>query len=349
MINYKDHLILSGSTIKEALVQLTKLGIDVILFVVDENEKLIGSITDGDIRRGLIKGVSIEFTVDTIIQSYPRFITKGERDIQKIIQYREQGFRVIPVVNSDGQVIDIINFRQILSYLPLNVVIMAGGKGQRLLPLTTDTPKPMLYVGSKPIIEHNIDRLMLFGIDDIWISVQYLAEKIENHFGNGLSKGININYLKEGEPLGTIGALSGITDFNHDYILVTNSDLLTNLDYEQFFLEFLIQDADLAIVSIPYQVSIPYAVLETGGGRVVDFEEKPTYTYHCNGGIYLMKKSLLKYLPANTFFNSTDLIELLIKEGRKVVPYSFSGYWLDIGNHSDFEKAQIDIKSINFK
>ncbi len=349
MINFREHLILRGSTIKDALVQLTKLGIDVILFVVDENDLLIGSITDGDIRRGLIKGISIDQPVDVIIQPYPRFIKKGERDIQKIIAYREQSFRIIPLVGNEGEVIDIINFRQIISYLPLDVVIMAGGVGQRLLPLTEFIPKPLLHVGPKPIIEHNIDRLILFGIDDIWISVRHLAEQIENYFGDGSEKGINIKYVKEDKPLGTIGAIAGIKEFKHDYILVTNSDLLTNLNYEQYFLEFINQDADLAIVSIPYQVNIPYAVLETGDNKVVNFEEKPTYTYHCNGGIYLFKKSVLNYLPTNSFFNSTDLIEVLIRNDKKVISFPFSGYWLDIGNHSDFEKAQIDIKSINLK
>lgn len=349
MINYRDHLILSGSIIKDALLQLTRLGIDVILFVVDENERLIGSITDGDIRRGLIKGISIEQPVSAIIQPHPRFIIKGRIDIQEIIAYREQSFRIIPVVKDNGVVIDIINFRQNLSYLPIDVVIMAGGLGQRLQPLTASTPKPMLHVGTKPIIEHNIDRLILFGIYDIWVSVRYLAEQIENYFGDGQKKGVNIKYVHENEPLGTIGGISIIRDFQHDYILVTNSDILTNIDYEQFFLYFLKHDADLAIVSIPFQVKIPYAVLETEENNVTNFEEKPTYTYQCNGGIYLMKKSVLNYLQFNTFFNSTDLIELLIKNDRKVISYPFSGYWMDIGNHNDFEKAQVDIKSINLK
>ena len=189
--------------------------------------------------------------------------------------------------------------------------------------------------------------MVLFGINHIWISVRYLAEQIENYFGDGIKKGVNINYVHEDKPLGTIGAISSIRDFQHDYILVTNSDILTNLDYEQFFLDFLNHDADLSIVSIPFQVKVPYAVLETGENNVINFEEKPTYTYQCNGGIYLMKKSVLNYLSSNTFFNSTDLIELLIQNDRKVISYPFSGYWIDIGNHNDFEKAQIDIKSIN--
>jgi NDP-sugar pyrophosphorylase family protein len=146
--------------------------------------------------------------------------------------------------------------------------------------------------------------------------------------------------------LGTIGSVSKIKNFEHNYILVTNSDLLTNIDYEQFFLEFIRQEADLAVISIPYQVTIPYAVFETSEGKIKSLIEKPTYTYYSNGGIYLIKKKMLKYIPVDTFFNATDLIEELIKNDLKVVSFPFSGYWLDVGKHEDFEKAQIDIKNI---
>jgi len=225
---------------------------------------------------------------------------------------------------------------------------MAGGRGQRLQPLTDTVPKSLLKVGDKAIMEHNLDRLALFGIDDFWVSVKYLGEQIENHFGKGIEKNINIEYVWESEPLGTIGAVSQIKNFEHDYILVTNSDLLTNIDYEQFFLEFIKQDADLAVLTIPYQVSIPYAVLETNNGDVRSFKEKPTYTYYSNGGIYLMKKEMLKYIPQDTFFNATDLIEKLINNKLKVISFPFSGYWLDVGKHEDFEKAQIEIYNIKF-
>jgi NDP-sugar pyrophosphorylase family protein len=225
---------------------------------------------------------------------------------------------------------------------------MAGGKGQRLLPLTEQTPKPMLKVGEKPIMEHNLDRMALFGIDDFWISINYLGEQIESYFGDGSNKNINITYVKENEPLGTIGAVSKIHDFKHDFVLITNSDLLTNLDYEHFFLDFLDQAADMAVVTIPYQVNIPYAVLETEGGRVLNFKEKPTYTYYSNGGVYLVKRALLDQLPKDDFFNATDLIEILIKQGKKVYSYPLAGYWLDIGNPSDFERAQNDITKIKF-
>lgn len=348
MRNYKEHLLLTQSTIREALIKLQDLAKDAILFVVDNEEKLLGSLTDGDIRRGLINGSQVGDKVNSIIQENPKYIRKGEKNLEKIIEYRDGNYRILPVLDANSIVVNVINFRLLRSYLPVDAVIMAGGKGTRLRPLTKNTPKPLLKVGSKPIMEHNLDRLALYGIDDFWISVKYLGEQIEDYFGDGNTKSINLRYVWEDKPLGTIGAVSKITDFAHDYILLTNSDLLTNLDYEHFFLDFKRQDADLAVVTIPYQVNIPYAVLETSNGHVVNFKEKPTYTYFSNGGIYLIKKDALKHLPKDDFFNATDLMEKLIDKGKKVVSYPLSGYWLDIGQHEDFEKAQRDLEQIKF-
>jgi dTDP-glucose pyrophosphorylase len=344
---YNEHLIPSGSTVKQALASLNVLSKDAILFVVDSNNKLIGSLTDGDVRRGLLNDFTLDTKIDLIIQPNPCFVRKGENSIQKIISYRERNVRILPVLDDKGKVINVINFRNLKSYLPIDAVIMAGGRGQRLQPLTDTTPKPLLKVGSKPIMEHNLDRLAKFGIDDFWVSVKYLGDQIENYFGNGKQKNVKIEYVWETEPLGTIGAVSKITNFEHDYVLVTNSDLLTNIDYENFFLDFVRQEADFAVLTIPYQVNIPYAVLETKDGAIKSFKEKPTYTYYSNGGIYLMKKEVLKYIPKNTLYNSTDLMENLIKNNYKVISYPFLGYWLDVGKPEDYEKAQADIKHIN--
>jgi dTDP-glucose pyrophosphorylase/mRNA-degrading endonuclease RelE of RelBE toxin-antitoxin system len=348
MRNYKDHLISSGSCIKQALTKLDILAKDAILFVVSNEGKLIGSLTDGDVRRGLLKDISINELVDRIIQSNPKYISKGERDINKIIEYREGNYRILPVVDKDMKVVNVINFREKRSYLPVDAVIMAGGRGSRLQPLTDSIPKPLLRVGEKPIMEHNIDRLALFGIDDFWFSVKYLGEQIEEYFEDGNKKNIHIDYVWEDVPMGTIGAVSKIQNFQHEYILLTNSDILTNLDYEHFFLDFIKQDADFSVATIPYNVNVPYAVLETNDRKIINFKEKPSYTYYSNGGIYLMKKSILKYLPIDTFYNATDLMEKLIVESKKIISYPLMGYWLDIGKHEDFEKAQRDINQIKF-
>lgn len=348
MRNYKEHLIKEGTPLREALVHLDKLASDAILFVVDEGDHLKGSLTDGDVRRGLIRGMEVDNPVDNVMHLNPKYIKKGERDIRKVIEFREQHFRIIPILDQHGKVVNVVNFREIQSYLPVDAVIMAGGEGNRLRPLTIKVPKPLLEVGGIPIMEHVLNRLAMYGIDDFWVAVKYLGEQIENYFGDGSDRNIKIQYINEDKPMGTIGAVSTVENFVHDYILVTNSDLLSNIDYELFFLSFLQQDADLTVLSIPYHVNIPYAVLETENGYVKSLKEKPTYTYYSNGGVYLMKRSVLKHLPKNTVCDATELMEKLIREGLKVTSYPLVGYWLDIGKPEDYEQACKDIKHIKF-
>lgn len=346
MLPYKRHVIPIGSPIKQALAQLDALAADAILFVVDENVKLIGSLTDGDVRRGFLRGLTLDSNVDEFTQKEPRVVYKEKYSLDQIISFRAKNFKVIPVLDRDRKVVNIINFRHVKSYLPVDTVVMAGGRGERMRPMTNETPKPLLKVGNKPIIEHNIDRLISYGIDDFWITLRYLGEQIQSYLGDGQSKNVSIDYVWEQEPLGTIGGVSKITDFRHDYILVSNADILTNLDYENFFMEFLSADADLSVVTIPYNVSIPYAVLDTNSGHVVSLKEKPTYTYYSNGGIYLMKKHILNLVPEGKFYNATDLISRLIESGGNVHSYPSREYWLDIGKPEDYIKAQRDINYI---
>lgn len=347
-MDFKKHLIFKDDTIKEALGKLNELAGDAILFIVDEHEKLIGSLTDGDIRRGFLKGLILDSNVGQFIQQNPKFIRKGNYTLEDIIKYRNNNFKIIPIVDEENRIINIVNFRFHKSYLPIDVIIMAGGRGERLKPLTDHTPKPLLKVGGKSIIERNIDQLISYGVNNFWISIRYLGQQIEDFFKDGTEKGANIRYIKEEMPLGTIGAASKIEIIEHDYVMIINSDLLTNLDYEDFFLDFIAKDAMLSVVAIPYYVEVPYAVLETKDDNILSFKEKPTYTYYSNGGIYLMKKTCIELIPKDTFFNATDLIELLIANGEKVSSYSMRGYWCDIGKHEDFVKAQEDIKHISF-
>ena len=349
MDNFKKHLVSDKSSIREAMIHLDKLASEATLFIVNDDNHLIGAITDGDIRRGLIEGKNAQDSVLSVLNKSPRFVRKGEHNIDKLIEYRENKLNIIPVLNKDNdEICNVINFSKHRSYLPVDAVIMAGGKGQRLLPLTESTPKPMLKVGDTPIIERNINRLSMYGIDDIHISVNYLGEQLEEYFGDGHSKGIKMSYIWEDEPLGTIGAISKVEHFNNDYVLIMNSDLLTNINFESFFLDFLKTGADLSVLSLPYKVDIPYAVLETVDGQIKSLKEKPSYTYYSNGGIYLMKKEVLQRIPKNTHFNATDLIEAMIEDGKNVRSFPMVGYWLDIGNHDDFKKAQSDVEQIRF-
>lgn len=347
-MSYKKHFINSKSKIRHALKLLSNIGLDTILFSVNEHNQLIGSITDGDIRRGLLKGKTLDDPISLIVNYNTKYIRKENYSIDEIQKIRNENYKVVPVLDNNDVIINLVNFRSLSSYLPIDVVIMAGGLGSRLKPLTDKTPKPLLKIGDKTIIDYNIDRLISFGVDDFWISIRYLGDKIKKHFGNGNSRNVNIQYVEEDIPLGTIGAVSKINDFKHEYVLVTNSDILTNLNYESFFINFIEKDADMSVVTIPYDVEIPYAVMETKKDKVLSFIEKPTYTYYSNGGIYLIKKSILKYIPENTHYNSTDLMQLLLEKNLKLISYPMYNYWLDIGKHDDYKKALKDIDNITF-
>jgi dTDP-glucose pyrophosphorylase len=341
------HLIKSHQGVRLALRKLNDLALDAILFVVNEDDQLLGSLTDGDLRRGFLKDLDFSCSLLDFVQPHPIFIRNESYSVDDIRTYRKKNLKIIPVLNENNQVISIVNLRLQRALLPLDAIIMAGGEGQRLKPLTDHTPKPLLKVGDKPIIEYNVDRLTSYGIKNIQISVRYLGKQIEEYFGDGSGKGINLQYIWEEEPLGTLGALCRAKNLKHDEVLVMNSDLLTNIDFEDFYSTFKNAEADFAVASIPYHVKVPYAVLNTNGDHVLSFEEKPTYTYYSNAGIYLLKRTCIDLIPRNCSYDATDLMQALIREGKKVISFPILGYWLDIGKPEDFVKAQSDIQHLN--
>lgn len=346
MINYKNHFIVSTAPVQKILEKLNELAPLAIAFVVDDQERLIGSITDGDIRRGFIKGYNFDTDIINFVQPNPYKLHLSKLNPENFLELKKNLIKVVPVVNDDDVVVDIVNVDEYKSLLPLCAFIMAGGEGQRLRPLTEHTPKPLLVVGGKAIIEHNIDRIKSYGIFNISISLKYLGQKIIDHLGDGSQKSIEIDYTWEDKPLGTFGAVTLKDQYKHDCILLQNSDLLTDIDYQDLYLEFVKQDADMIIATIPYKVNVPYGVTEISNQVITSLKEKPTYTYYCNAGIYIFKKKILEMVTKGKYFDATDMIELLISNGAKVINYPILSYWLDIGKHDDFEKAQIDIKHI---
>ena len=216
---------------------------------------------------------------------------------------------------------------------------MAGGKGERLRPLTLETPKPLLKVGDKCIIDHNIDRLISYGVKHISVTVNYLKEQIEEHFRVPRGE-VKVQTVREPKFLGTIGSIKFVESFYNDTVLVMNSDLFTNINYEDFFLHFKEHDADMSVAAVPYSVQVPYGIFKIEDRRnITGLVEKPTYDYYANAGIYLIKKSALDLIPEDTFFNATDLIEALIAAGRKVIRFPLNGTWIDIGNPQEYKRA----------
>jgi len=339
MKNFTNYTIPKQASCLEALEKLDQEKSNQTLFVLDDNDRLIGTVTDGDIRRGLIKGLNLESPVFQFC--YPNFIYINKKiDVSNIHRLKKEGIKVLPKLNALGQIEKVYDLSRLNSILPLHAVIMAGGKGERLRPLTDKTPKPMLLLGDKPIIEHNIDRLISFGIETITISVCYLSDQIISYFGDGSSKGISINYIEEDEPLGTIGCVAQIDRIDHEAVLVLNSDVFTNIDFEDFFLAFEKENANMAVASIPYSVDIPYAIMELNDNCITSFKEKPKNTYYANAGIYLIKKECLALIPKNSFFNATDLMDTIMANNGKLIHSPITGYWIDIGKHDDYNKAK---------
>ncbi len=349
MIN-QLHLIKQNEPIKSALQQLDLLGQDGVIFVVSAENRLLGSVTDGDIRRALLKGVSIEEEIETAMNSTPKSLQKKSIDVLRLRDLRKNNFSIIPIVDEENQIIELLNFRLRKSVLPLDVVVMAGGKGERLKPLTDEVPKPLLQINHKPILEYVIKHFDYYGMKNIWVTANYHAEQLNQFINSKNENGYpGIKILNENQFLGTIGSVSLISEFSEQAILVCNADLLTNIDLESFYLDFIESEADLSVISIPYKMDVPYAVMDVKNGMVTHLKEKPTYTYHSNGGYYLMKHSCVDLIPANTVYMATDLINELLKNNKKIRAFEHHGYWLDIGSHSDYKRAQEDAKNKLFE
>lgn len=341
------HIILNSFTILDALNRINNIHEGpLVLFVVDSENKVIGSLTDGDIRRALIKGISVTETVEKAVHRNFNFLRKNVNDdVKNIHIQRELKMKLVPVLDENNQIYEIINLEKYKTLLPVDAVLMAGGKGERLRPLTEKTPKPLIKVGEKCIIDYNIDSLISYGIKNIFVTVNYLGEQLEEHFKEKRD-GIKINTVKEPKYLGTIGSIKFVVSFYNDTILVMNSDLFTNIDYEDFYLHFKEHDADMSVAAVPYIVKVPYGVFNLEGRNINGVTEKPTISYYANAGIYLIKKELLKLIPENKFYNATDFMSSLINNNYKVIRYPISGYWIDIGQHDELERAKEIAKHI---
>jgi dTDP-glucose pyrophosphorylase len=332
--------IASSSTILQALTALNEIGhTSQTLFVVDEEDRMVGTLTDGDIRRSLIAGKPIETPVYNVMHTNFQFMREFDWDVRKLKSLRKKGILFIPILNAQQRIVGVFNLMKYKNILPIDAVLMAGGKGERLRPLTEKTPKPLLPVGDKAIIDYNIDNLTYYSIKNISVTVNYLKEQLEEHFA-AERNGIKIRCIREPRFLGTIGSLRFVENFENDTILVMNSDLFTNIDLEDFYLHFYESDADMSAAAVPYSISIPYGIFNINEENITGLTEKPTYNYYANAGIYLIKREMLKLIPENTPFNATDLIELLISRHKKVIRFPIHGYWIDIGNKDEYAKAQ---------
>ena len=341
----KNHIISKEITLLEALSRINGVASEpLVLFVVDEDDRMVGTLTDGDSRRALIAGASVNDKVEKIMHRNFNFMkVEGIDDVKEIKRQRELRMRLVPVLDRDKHIAEIINLERYKTRLPIDAVLMAGGKGERLRPLTEKTPKPLLKVGDKAIIDHNIDRLIDYGIKHISVTVNYLGEQLEEHFKEP-HNGVKVNTVREPKFLGTIGSIRFVPDFFKDTILVMNSDIFTNINYEDFFLHFKEHDADMSVAAVPYDVDIPLGILNLDGRNIIGLSEKPHFGYYANAGIYLIRKSALDFIPEDKMFHSTDLVEALIEAGKKVIRFPIGGTWIDIGTPQEYRRANDMVK-----
>ena len=342
------HLISQDKSLLEALSQINQLAPEpLVLFALNEKGQMVGTLTDGDARRALISGASVNDEVKIVMHCGFNFMNVEDiDDVKEIKRQRELKMSLVPVLDKGNHIVEIINLEKYKTRLPIDAVLMAGGKGERLRPLTETTPKPLLKVGKKCIIDHNIDRLINYGVKHISVTVNYLKEQLEEHFAEPRGE-VQVQTVREPKFLGTIGSIRFVPEFFNDTVLVMNSDLFTNINYEDFYLHFKEHEADMSVAAVPYDVDIPLGILNLDGRNITGLSEKPHFGYYANAGIYLIKKSALELIPEDKMFHSTDLVEALIAAGRKVIRFPLNGTWIDIGTPQEFRRANDMVKHMH--
>lgn len=344
-----------AGTIREAIITIDRNARGIVL-VTDEALRLLGTVTDGDVRRVILAGVDLDSEVGVLLarkadSSYARPVVApaGAGRAQLLALMQERSVHQIPLLDEQGCVVGLATLDDLLpgQGSAVQAVIMAGGFGKRLFPLTADLPKPMLPVGGRPLLERTIDQLRIAGIKQVNITTHYLAEKITEYFGDGSAFGVQLSYVAEDRPLGTAGAL-GLIAAPTEPVLVINGDILTNVDFRAMLAFHREQHADLTVAVRQYEVRIPYGVVESDGPYVKRIREKPQHSFLVNGGIYLLEPSVYDYIPPGERFDMPDLIQALLDRGRPVVSFPIVEYWLDIGQVADYERAEEDIRTGRF-
>lgn len=313
-------------------------GGSMVLFAVDEDGRVVGSLTDGDIRRALIAGTSLEEECSKVANRGFLALRPGDNRFEIFATARKRALKLLPELNSDGILAGVVDLAKTKGDLPLEAVLMAGGKGERLRPLTLDCPKPLLKVGGKAIIDYNVEELLSVGAKKIYVTVNYLKEQVIRHFANPRFDH-KVVCVEEPRPLGTIGSLSLLPPAGQPYILLMNSDLLTDIDFESMYRHHRQSDADLTMGVVPYTVSIPFSIIRQKEGWVEEITEKPTFNHFAGAGVYLMNSELAALIPRGEYLDAPDFVSRLIAEGKKVGYFQVEGRWIDIGSPDDYRYA----------
>lgn len=336
-----------SSSIHQLIACLDQGGRGIVL-ITDQQRQLLGTITDGDVRRAMLRGIALDAAASILLahkasSPYPQPVTAPVGTPTNVLLQlmQEHVIHQLPLLDQTGRVVDLVTLDDLLprSDTPLQAVVMAGGFGMRLRPLTENLPKPMLPVGDRPLIEHIVSQLSAAGIRHVSITTHYKPEVIVEHFGNGQKFGVSIDYVNEERPLGTAGSLRLMPPW-HATLLVMNGDILTRLNYRAMMAFHQENQATMTVGVRQYEVEVPYGVVEIEGVNIRCLSEKPRLQFFVNAGVYLLEPSVYQYIPPQQKFDMTDLIARVLADQQHVVSFPISEYWLDIGQHADYQKAQ---------
>ena len=343
MRDWKKTVVGPTTSIKDTIKSINESVLQIAL-VVDDQGVFCGTVTDGDIRAGILRGITLDAEVKNIMHQKP-IVAKPQDDRDAILgSLKANKIHHMPIVDSDGRLVGLETLDDLLMPAPRSnaVILMAGGLGTRLRPLTDDRPKPLLHIGNRPILETIIMNFIEYGFSKFYLSVNYKAEMVIDHFGDGSRWNVQITYLHEKERMGTAGALSLITDTLHEPFLVMNADLLTKVNFASLLNYHVKHKAKATMCVREFDYQVPYGVVKLIDHRLVAIEEKPIQRYFVNAGIYALEPEILQLVPKNTFVDMPQLFDQLIKSQKEVAVFPVQEYWMDIGRLDDYQRAAID-------
>jgi dTDP-glucose pyrophosphorylase len=344
---WEQALVGPETTLRDALRTIDRAGSQMVL-VVDRDRVLLGTLSDGDARRALLRGLGLADPVSLAMHREPTVAAAGESRQAMLATMRRLGLHLLRIVDAARRVagLEIVDDYFAAPAREHWVVIMAGGRGVRLEELTRETPKPMLRVGSRPLLETIIREYIQHGFRNFWLAVNYKADQIESHFGDGSEFGANIRYLRERERLGTAGALGLLPEPPSEPFIVTNADLLTKEDYGDMVDRHVASGADATMAVRDYEMQVPFGVVREKDGRIEAIDEKPIQRFVVSAGMYVLSPHVLEHVPKDTLFDMPSLFEALARSGKRTRCHPIEGYWLDIGRATDYEKANSDFDEV---
>lgn len=348
MNNWKDAIVTPETPLADAIAKVDASGLQVALILAPD-DRLLGILTDGNIRRAILAGKNLQVPVSEVMNPHPTTRPASSPRDEMLVLMRRMTIHHLPLTDESGRVVGLVTLDELIGAIqrPNWVVLMAGGLGTRLAPLTENCPKPMLHVGGKPILETILDSFIEQGFRQFFFSVNHQAEMVKAHFGDGDRWGAKFNYLHESKRMGTAGALSLLPGASDHPIVVMNGDLLTRASFTDL-LRFHAEHGAAATMAVrEYDFQVPYGVVRMNDATISAIEEKPVHKFFVNAGIYVLSPEMLVHIPPDTFFDMPTLFQCLIEQGLTTVAFPLREYWLDIGHMNDFEQAQVDVHAMH--